>query len=89
MASKRNGTPYTGVTSDPVQRVCQHRSGAAAGFTKGYGCKQLLWYEPAGDMAQAILREKQIRAGSRGKKLALIAAPNPEWRDLWTDVAHP
>ena len=89
MASKRNGTLYTGVTSDLVKRVWQHRTGAASGFTKRYGCKLLAWYEAGGDMEHAILREKQIKAGSRAKKIALIQAMNPEWRDLWDDIAQP
>ncbi len=89
MASKRNGTIYTGVTSDLVARVWQHREGVAEGFTKQYGCKMLVWYELGGDMHSAIAREKQIKAGSRAKKLALIEAMNPDWRDLWDDIANP
>ncbi|HEX5259122.1 MAG TPA: GIY-YIG nuclease family protein [Sphingomicrobium sp.] len=89
MASRRNGTLYTGVTSDLVKRVWQHRNGCADGFTKRYGCKMLVWYEVGGDMHDAISREKQIKAGSRAKKLALIEATNPHWRDLWDDIAHP
>jgi putative endonuclease len=89
MASKRNGTLYTGVTSDLVKRVWQHREGVAGGFTKRYGCKMLVWYEVGGDMEGAIGREKQIKAGSRAKKLALIGTLNPDWRDLWDEIAHP
>jgi putative endonuclease len=89
MANKRNGTLYTGVTSDLVRRVWQHRSGVVRGFTERYGCKMLVWYEVGGDMEGAINREKQIKAGSRSKKLALIESMNPEWRDLWGDIAHP
>ena len=89
MANKRNGTLYTGVTSDLVKRVWQHRSGVGDGFTKRYGCKLLVWYEIGGDMEHAIWREKQIKAGSRPKKLALIEGLNPDWRDLWDDIAHP
>ena len=89
MASRRNGTLYTGVTSDLVRRVWQHRSGCADGFTKRYGCKMLVWYEVGGDMHGAISREKQIKSGSRAKKLALIEAMNSQWRDLWDDIAHP
>ena len=89
MASKRNGTIYTGVTSDLVARVWQHREGVAEGFTKQYGCKMLVWYELGGTMESAITREKQIKAGSRAKKLALIEAMNPDWRDLWDDIAAP
>ena len=87
MASKRNGTLYTGVPSALVQRAWQHREGIVDGFTKRYGCKMLVWYELAGTMESAILREKQIKAGSRAKKLALIEAMNPDWRDLFEDIA--
>ena len=89
MASKRNGTLYVGVTSDLVKRVWEHRTGATDGFTKRYGCKMLVWFEAGGDMEHAILREKQLKAGSRARKLALIEQQNPQWRDLWADIAHP
>jgi len=82
IASGRNGTLYTGVTSDLVSRVWQHKHGET-GFTHRYGCKMLVWYELHGEMLQAIAREKQIKAGSRKKKLALVEAINPEWRDLY------
>ena len=85
MASKRNGTLYTGVTSNLVARVWQHKH-ARIGFTARYGCKLLAWYEMHGTMEHAILREKQIKASSRGKKLALIEAMNPEWRDLCFEI---
>jgi len=87
MASKRNGTLYTGVTSNAVQRIWQHREGAVDGFTKRYGCKLLVWFELADTMEAAILREKQIKAGSRARKLALIETKNPEWRDLFEEIA--
>jgi putative endonuclease len=89
MASKRNGTLYTGVTSDLVSRVWQHRTGVGGGFTGRYGCKLLVWYEVGVDMEQAILREKQIKAGSRARKLSLIESMNPGWQDLWDEIAHP
>jgi putative endonuclease len=88
MASKRNGTLYTGVTSDLVQRAGQHRNGLIDGFTKRYGCKLLVWFEPAATMHAAITREKQIKAGSRRKKLALIERGNPDWRDLFDEVVQ-
>jgi len=88
MASKRNGTLYTGVTLDLPQRVWQHREGVAEGFTKRYGCKILVWFEVAPNMEAAILREKQIKGGSRAKKLVLVDALNPDWRDLFEDIAH-
>ncbi len=88
MANKRNGTLYTGVTSNLGQRIWQHREGIADGFTKRYGCKLLVWYEVHETMETAILREKQIKAGSRVKKLALIEALNPDWLDLSERIAH-
>jgi putative endonuclease len=87
MASRRNGTLYTGVTSDLPGRAWQHKNGTI-GFTHRYGCKLLVWYELQGDMEHAILREKQIKAGSRRKKLALIEAMNPDWRDLYESIVH-
>ena len=86
MANKRNGTIYTGVTSDLIRRVYEHREGVLPGFTKRYGCKNLVWYEPYDAMTEAILREKQIKAGSRQKKVTLIETVNPAWRDLYEDL---
>ena len=88
MANKRNGAIYTGVTSKLAQRVWQHREGVADGFTKRYGCKMLVWFEMHENMECAILREKQIKGGSRKKKLALIEVFNPQWRDLYEDIAN-
>ena len=86
MASKRNGTLYTGITSNLVRRAWQHRNGVADGFTKRYGCKILVWFQRADTMEGAIVREKQIKAGSRADKLMLIEAMNPDWRDLFDDI---
>jgi putative endonuclease len=88
MASQRNGTLYTGVTSSLVHRAWQHREGTFDGFTKRYGCKLLVWFELHGTMPEAIAREKQIKGGSRTKKLALIEALNPDWNDLFPEIAH-
>jgi putative endonuclease len=88
MASKRNGTLYTGVTSSLPQRAWQHREGVADGFTRRYRCKMLVWFEMHDNMEAAIVREKQIKAGSRKKKLALIESFNPQWQDLYGDIAH-
>lgn len=87
MASRRNGTLYCGVTSSLAERVHQHRTGAMPGFTARYGCKLLVWYEPLEEMPDAIAREKQIKGLSRRKKLALIEAMNPQWRDLYESLA--
>ncbi len=87
VASKRNGTLYTGVTSNLPRRIWEHREGLLPGFTKKYGCKLLVWYEIYQDMPNAIAREKQIKGGSRKDKLALIEGMNPDWRDLYEDLA--
>ena len=86
MASKRNGTLYTGVTSNLIKRAYEHRERSVKGFTKTYSCKLLVWYEIHNDMENAILREKQIKAGSRRKKLALIEGNNPDWMDLYPSL---
>ncbi len=88
MANRRNGTLYTGVTSDLARRAFEHQSGLILGFTTQYGCKLLVWYERYERMDDAIAREKQIKAGSREKKLLLIEELNPQWRDLYEDLAH-
>jgi putative endonuclease len=86
MVSRRNGTLYTGVTSNLVQRAQQHRESLMDGFTARYGCKLLVWYEAHETMESAILREKQIKSGSRRKKIALIEAQNPAWQDLFEEL---
>jgi predicted GIY-YIG superfamily endonuclease len=86
MASRRNGTLYTGVTSNLPKRAFEHREGLVAGFSKRHGCKILVWYELHSSMIEAITREKQIKAGSRVKKLALIESLNPNWKDLYGDL---
>jgi putative endonuclease len=88
MANSRNGTIYVGVTSDLVQRAWQHRGGLGDGFTKRYACKLLVWYELHATMEYAITREKQIKGGSRKRKLALIEGFNPQWRDLFDSICH-
>jgi putative endonuclease len=86
MTNKRNGTLYAGVTSDLPKRAFEHREEVVKGFSKKYGCKMLVWYELHETMADAITREKQIKAGSRAKKLELIEALNPEWNDLYDSL---
>jgi predicted GIY-YIG superfamily endonuclease len=87
MASTRNGTLYTGVTSDMPKRAFEHREGVVKGFSAKYNCKMLVWYELHDTMLEAIAREKQIKAGSRGTKLALIEGLNPQWKDLYETLA--
>ena len=82
MASGRNGTLYTGVTSNLQQRVFQHKTGAFSGFSARYGCARLVWWEQHYDMPTAIAREKAIKGRGRTWKLRLIESANPEWRDL-------
>jgi putative endonuclease len=86
MANGRNGTLYTGVTSNLVQRAFQHRQGVVPGFSRKYGCKALVYYERHAEMLTAIAREKQIKSGSRADKLALINGLNPDWKDLFEDI---
>ena len=86
MANKRNGTLYTGVTSNLARRVYEHRQGDLEGFTSKYTCKILVFYEMHESMVSAIAREKQIKSGSRKKKLALIEDKNPSWIDLYEEV---
>ena len=86
VASGRNGTLYTGVTSNLARRAFEHREGLLAGFSTKYGCKVLVWYEVHETMMTAISREKQIKGGNRAKKLALIEALNPEWKDLYPSL---
>ena len=86
MASARNGTIYVGVTSNLIQRGWQHREGIGDGFTNRYGCKLLVWFELHATMEYAIAREKQLKGGSRKRKLALIEADNPRWRDLFDEL---
>lgn len=87
MASKRDGTLYTGVTANLLRRAFEHRQGAIEGFAKRYAYKNLVWFEPYERMDEAIAREKQIKGGSRARKLALIESLNPDWKDLYDTLA--
>lgn len=86
MANRKQGAIYTGVTSRILQRCWQHREGTFEGFSKENGCTKLVWFEMHGTMDQAITREKQIKAGSRRKKIMLIEAANPDGRDLYPEL---
>lgn len=86
MANKRNGTLYTGVTSNLLKRVWEHKNDIAEGFTKRYGVHSLVYYEVCPSMESAIVREKQIKAGSRKKKMKLIEMKNPMWNDLYDQI---
>ncbi|MCL2810452.1 MAG: GIY-YIG nuclease family protein [Clostridia bacterium] len=84
--NKRNGVLYTGVTSDLVKRVYEHKHKLREGFTSKYGIDKLGYYEVYGSIVSAIEREKQIKGGSRKKKMALIERMNPEWKDLYDSI---
>jgi len=86
LASKRNGTLYTGVTSDLIKRVYQHKSDLVEGFTKKYQVHRLVYFEQHLDIHEAILREKRIKEWQRKWKLALIEANNPDWNDLYPEI---
>ena len=83
LASRRNGTLYTGVTSDLVKSAHEHRSGLVDGFTKTYGVHTLVYYETVDDIESALVREKQIKRWKRAWKVELIEGANPDWRDLY------
>jgi putative endonuclease len=87
LASKTAGTLYTGVTSDLVKRVSQHKEGTFKGFTSRYKVNRLVWYEAYGDIEFAIRREKQIKNWLRAWKIRLIEKENPDWRDLFDKIA--
>ena len=86
LTNKRNGTLYTGVTNNLVRRIHEHKSGIIEGFARKYGCNKLVYYEIHESMDSAISREKQIKAGSRKKKIALIENMNPNWNDLYDNI---
>jgi putative endonuclease len=87
LASKPNGTLYVGVTSDLVKRVWEHKNNKyPESFTSKYKIKSLVYYEISEDIASAILREKQLKAGNRQTKLTLITNFNPNWKDLYTVI---
>jgi putative endonuclease len=86
MASQRNGTLYTGSTSNLVQRAYQHRNQLIDGFTKEHGCTLLVWFETHDDLQEARKRELQIKKWNRLWKLRLIEEVNPEWKDLYESL---
>lgn len=84
--NKRNGTLYTGVTSNLVKRVWEHKQKIVEGFTQKYNIDKLGYYEIFDDILKAIEREKQIKSGSRTKKIKLIESINPNWQDLYNTI---
>ena len=85
MTSRRNGTLYIGVTSDPHGRIAVHKQDLQDGFTKKYGVHTLVYYEMHETMDAAIRREKQIKQWQRAWKIRLIEGMNPEWIDLFDE----
>ncbi len=86
MTNEHNKVLYTGVTNDLKGRVYQHKKKIIRGFTNRYSVTKLVYYEIAEDAYNAIVREKQIKAGSRLKKINLVNSVNPEWRDLYDEI---
>jgi putative endonuclease len=86
LANVRHTVLYTGVTSDLKKRVYQHRMKLVPGFTSRYNVCELIYYEVADNPEAAILREKQIKAGSRTKKIDLVNSMNPQWQDLYESL---
>ncbi|MGY4533487.1 putative endonuclease [Pseudomonas sp. TE3786] len=86
LASHKNGTLYIGVTSNPIQRIWQHRNDCIPGFSQTYGVHLLVYYEVHEDMQSAIAREKQLKWWKRQWKVTLIEARNPRWVDLWDEL---
>ena len=86
MGNKSDTVFYTGVTNDLLLRVSEHKEKVNEGFTKRYRVSKLLYYEAGETIEGAILREKQIKAGSRQKKIDLIISMNPGWYDLYDEL---
>ena len=83
LASGKHGTLYTGVTSQLLQRMVQHRKGRFPGFTSKYGVTKLVWFELHGEITVAIRREKRLKKYKRDWKIELIEETNPQWEDLY------
>jgi putative endonuclease len=89
LASKLGGTLYIGVTNDLVRRVYEHREKLADGFTKKYDVARLVYFESHGEIEVAITREKQMKKWNRAWKVRLIEESNPNWSDLYGQIAKP
>jgi putative endonuclease len=87
MASRQNGTLYTGVTSNLIKRVHQHKTGSLGGFTAKYKVNSLVYFEITTDVHCALKREKNIQAWKRAWKIRLIEEKNPKWLDLFPEIA--
>ena len=88
LSDNKNNVLYTGVTSDLLKRVWEHKNHVMEGFTKRYNVTKLVYYEEGEDIYSAISREKQIKGKLRKKKIDLIEKMNPEWKDLYWDLIN-
>jgi putative endonuclease len=88
LANKRNGTLYTGITSNLIQRVWQHKNNIIEGFTQKYNVKTLVFYEVHDNVESAIAKEKRIKKWRRAWKLQLIEKMNPQWNDLFEEIGQ-
>ncbi len=86
MTNAHNTVLYTGVTNDLARRVYEHKNGLGSVFVKKYNVHKLVYYEIGNDVRATIAREKQIKGGSRKKKIDLINSLNPEWQDLYEEI---
>jgi putative endonuclease len=86
MTNKGNSVLYTGVTNNLKRRTYEHKEKLGSGFTKRYNINKIIYYEIFADIKKAITREKQIKGGSRHKKITLIEGKNPEWKDLYHEL---
>jgi len=86
ITNKRNTVLYTGVTNDLKKRIYEHKTKLIDGFTKKYNVSKLVYYEVFSDIYNAIAREKQIKGGSRKRKIHLIDSMNSDWRDLYEEL---
>jgi len=87
MSNKKLGTIYTGVTSNLLKRVYEHKNEITKGFSSKHNCKNLVYYEIFEHMYDAINREKQLKGGSRQQKIILIETMNSEWKDLYIEIS--
>ena len=87
LASRRHGTLYVGVTNNLVRRTFEHREGLVEGFTRRYGVKTLVCFEQHEEILGAIAQEKRLKRWRRSQKYELIERDNPDWRDLYDDIA--
>ena len=86
MTNSHNTVLYTGVTNNLARRVYEHKNGLGGSFTRKYNVQKLVYYEVGEDVNAVIAREKQIKGGSRQKKIDLVNKMNPEWKDLYEEI---